>query len=245
MPLKKLVRTEFPQCTKDSSSWIYKQRIGKSSSYGEVWQACCEKDCQYVAKYQKFGVSNQKEFEDYYTNITPEDIEKEVKLQDAIANIGLSVPILDSWLCKHGGVMIMRALKSTVSDLFLEYHTKTVRAKIVDKILKLIKKLHKNGFYHGDTHFNNVMVDYDPENYIKSYEKYPNNETKRYDEVKYKYYFIDMGRSGYLEKNTQKQARKDDFIKVYTDLNHLISSNEKLENMNSILEDVIKDIISI
>lgn len=217
------------KCTLNKS-WTYKHRIGKPSSYGEVWQACCEKDCRYVAKYQSFEKPSTIS-DVYYSSITPEDIKKEVKLQNSIAEIGLSIPVLDAWVCKHGGVMIMKILKQTVSDLLYEYRTITVRTVIISEVLSLLKTLHSEGFYHGDSHLNNIMVDYNSDNYKKSIGEYPNNELKRYKRVGYKYYFIDMGRSGILNKDNQQEI-KQDFIKVYTDLKHLVEDDMKLGKLS-------------
>lgn len=236
------------KCINDDKSWIYKQRIGKPSSYGEVWQACCEKDCRYVAKYQSFGKSDS--ISDlYYPTSTPKDIEKEIKLQDEIADKGLSVPIIDSWICEHGGIIIMQALKETVSDLILQYKTITVRKMIINKIISLLDKLHKAGFYHGDAHLNNIMVTYDTDVYLEGYKKYPKNEKQRYTYIDYKFYFIDMGQSGYLEGDIEEINffKKYDFTKVYTDIDDSIDDDEtgKLENMKSILDEITEHIKTI
>lgn len=230
------------KCTLDKS-WTYKDRIGKPSSYGEVWQACCVKDCRYVAKYQSFGKPSTIS-DVYYSSITPEDIKKEVKLQNAIAKVGLSVPVLDAWVCKHGGVMIMKVLKETISDLIYEYKTLTVRTIIISRILSLLKTLHFNGFFHGDSHLNNIMVDYSTDSYKKAASIYPNNELKRYEKIGYKYYFIDMGRSGRLDEDSQQEI-KQDFIKVYTDLSHLVEDDMKLGKLaqwKKILDNIEKEI---
>lgn len=228
------------KCINDDKSWIYKQKIGKPSSYGEVWQACCEKDCRYVAKYQSFGE---------YSTVIPKDIENEIKLQDEIADKGLSVPIIDSWICEHGGIIIMQALKETVSDLILQYQTITVRKMIINRIISLLDKLHQAGFYHGDAHLNNIMVDYDTDVYLEGYKKYPKNEKQRYTYIDYKFYFIDMGRSGYLEGEMEEINffKKYDFQKVYNDINHSIEDDEtgKLENMESILDVITEHIKTI
>lgn len=207
----------------DSNTWHIAHRTGEESSYGEMWQACCNNDCNYVLKYQTFGRPERYEFGgESYEKVTRKSIEKEIELQNKIADEGLTVHITDAWFCKNGGVIIMPALENTVRNLIqYVYDDPEIISKIIDKCLYLVKKLHKKGFYHGDTHLNNFMV------------------TKR--GKNYKYYFIDFGRSGKLDGD--KEFIRQDYISIYMDLNN-IKDNIKDGKKKDIIETKLEELMN-
>jgi len=207
--------------------WSLMGRVGEDSLYGTVWQACLKKDCTYVLKSQKYS-------KDAYRQITKETIKKEVDMQNKIAKEGLALKIKDWWLCDKGGVIIMKSLKQTVRNLLLEYNNDIVRHMIIGTCIGLLHRLHLSGYYHGDSHLNNIMVTYDQDDYDDAIEE--DREEDKYKTVGYKFYFIDLGDAGSLSgDDTLKHAQiQGDYIKVATSLHVLV--DEGVESIKSLEE---------
>jgi len=179
VPLKSYVTTS------SGNKWKAVSAIGEGM-YGTVWQACLnDQECQYVLKYMPFKSSLDPR--------SIEDIKKEIEIQQAISKFDLAIPVIDSWFCEDGGVLVMRSLKKTVSALLEEYKTIKVRLMILGECLGLIAKLHRYQYYHGDLHLSNIMVNYtEPANVAKT----SKNEYSKYKSHNYKYYLIDFGFAG-------------------------------------------------
>jgi len=60
-----------------SDKWEVLERMGEESSYGEIWAACCEKDCDYILKYIP-----------YENDSTKDIILNEINIQNECANLG-------------------------------------------------------------------------------------------------------------------------------------------------------------
>src|SRR5437868_7037230 len=100
-------------CAGTPSTWRVVGQLGDPGAFGEIWAACCVRECTYVLKYQRYGkiVSESGE---YSGTVTPEDVEREVNIQKRLAEAGLAPPIADWWECStghEGGAIVMKALK--------------------------------------------------------------------------------------------------------------------------------------
>ena len=174
------------------------QRFGEKANYGEIYSACLEKDCEYVLKYMAFDNGNSEE-----------GIRNEIEMQNECAKINLALPIIDFWFSTEGGSIIMNKLHCTVANLFTAYKSDVERTLILANILMILQKLHSNGFYHGDLHLNNIMI-----------------EGKDY-------YFIDFGMSGRLTNLDLDLDLKRKY-KDYTDiLDHLLDLQDEDPSMEN------------
>ena len=178
--------------------WKYLERYGEISKYGEIYLACLEKNCDYVLKYipyQKF--------------IGRESVVNEINLQIECSKLNLSPKILDAWTCETGGAFVMEKLDYTIEVLFSIYKTDVVRNIILTNIISQVDKLHINGFYNGDLHFNNIMV--------KQNGKYMNDENEeiKYKLANYSYFFIDFGFGGKIK---DKFDSRSDYNAIYQSL---------------------------
>ena len=189
--------------SKTNCSWEVSSEISSGTSYGIVYQACCQKDCRYILKYQKFNLTD--EMRPY---ITANTIKNEVEMQNRAAEYDLAPIIYDSWLCDDGGVIIMAPMKKPVSLLLEIYKTLQVRKEIIGAVFNIIEKLHSIGINHGDVHLDNIMVTYD---------KLPpssTNEMKEYLDHDYVYKFIDFGVAEDLKEKEKYKQMIGDYSKV-------------------------------
>jgi len=201
--------------------WYKREKINVRSEYAEIWRACCHKDCNYILKYQSF------EQDEFGPKITPADIKNEVKIQNEISKFGLCPKVEDYWISKTGGTIVMKALKFTVRDIIKKYVTLEVRLEIILNVLNLILKLHNKGYAHGDMHLNNMMVDFDVDDYEKA-NKYT-SEIEQYKKINYKYFFIDMGMT---KRTNNKKIYKDDFERVYDDIEFMLNYEKVINKQN-------------
>jgi len=231
-PLTKQLQRGNPNC--DASTWRVLERLGEESVYASVWQACCGEKCDYVLKYQAFGKPPDPggigEFMPL-PEVTPEMIEREIKMQQLVYKAGLAPKVIDSWLCEKGGAIIMRALNCTVKKLFRDYNDSRVRRKIFGSCLGLITQLHNKGYSHGDSHLNNIMVSYDPYGYedAKGYD----DLEKKYDTMDYTFKFIDLEKAQILgEFSPDKQLNMiyEDYRTFALSLNSLMLSRYEKDN---------------
>lgn len=169
---------------------------------------------QYILKYMPYKRA-------FREDVTKEDVEKEIDIHIAISKFGMTVPVADYWFCETGGVMIMKKLKQTVSELFNEYKTIGVRLTILGACMGLISKLHRNEYYHGDLHFSNIMVDYDHSVTPKNIK----NERSRYEKMGYRYYLIDFGSSGTFP-SLRPNAIKHDYLILAEHMSEITDTDE-------------------
>lgn len=134
---------------------ISQNRIGEKSVFGEVYQACCKKNCDFVAKWQALGGKHKK---------TKEDILKEVEIQSIASKNKLAPSIQEVWICPEGIIIIMEALKITASrDL------KTLsEQQLYDTILYyknvFDKKIKETEMYVKKSDFSSIKKSIDKEN---------------------------------------------------------------------------------
>lgn len=193
------------------TGWEILSKVGEESTYGTVYQACCSGKCSYVIKIQRFSRVQEKN-----------DITKEISLQDDISKAGLTVKISEAWFCQTAAMIVMPALKKTVGDLLKEYSDPMVIRNIVFSCMSMLTVLHTLGWYHGDSHMNNFMVNYKQED--AGYAESETEEKRKYNEFRYKYFFIDFGLSGELESVRPLTKKlmfvRQDYISLATDINH-------------------------
>lgn len=134
---------------------VRKSQVGKGA-YGKVFKTCCRKDCAFVTKYINFN--------DKYS---PSDFYREVYCQQLAAQAGIAPLILESYVTKSNGVIIMEQLDGPrLYDVHRELmkikdpiKRRQAAQKLAKDIGKLFQKLHKAGLYHGDAHDNNILRD--------------------------------------------------------------------------------------
>ncbi len=241
-PIEKIVHSTG-KCPTDK--WYVLNRIGEKSSYGEVWKACCENNCQYVLKFISTERTNRDD-DDNYKPFTKQDIINEINLQKKCADLGLCPAIYDSWLCGSGGVIIMPSLQITARRLIISnMNDIKVLLEILDNIYNLVDKLHKNKLYHGDMHLNNIMI---KASFSGSLEKRlpgtkgPRTSGSRGSEFKDdKYYFIDLG-SASESSIIDKDKERNDYISLYMDLHNLSDNNPDNENLKILETSILEKI---
>lgn len=171
--------------------------------YGMVYGACKRTECKYVMKIIILG-----------KKVNPSAFSKEVKMQQEIAEKGLTIPVEDHWRCtspNQVGVIVMKSLDLTVSDFLLQDVTEKDVDEVIQGTKELVDKLHAEGYYHGDNHFRNIMMKRVPQG--------PN--TIQTSLGLYRLYLIDMGKAGKLNDpgraaygatTTEKRIRDDRVI---------------------------------
>ena len=134
------------------SSISVHDKIGEGS-YGSVFHICIYKDCKYILKLIEYNKSNEK----YLIN----EIENQYILNKKFPR---NIPKIKTYFIEqYNGktyiFIIMDYLKNYITlDIYLE-NTKTNRdVSIFSKIIKLIEKINKENFIHGDLHSNNIMI---------------------------------------------------------------------------------------
>lgn len=216
---------EYVEGDKSYDNITAKTRLtADEGAFGEIWQACENKDCSYILKYQKFRDADDIKS---LPAITKQTIIKEIKLQKAFSELRLAPRVKDSWICDHGGVIVMKALKQTVYSLFKIYEDVSVHYMILASCLSLIRRLHENGYYHGDASISNIMVNYLKDDMEDAEEE--EEELLKYKAYNYRFYFIDMGLSGKfddLDKTMVSEMRLNDYQIL------AVSIEEKM-NLNS------------
>lgn len=227
--------------TCDADSWEIKERIGEESAYGELWKACCDKRCAFVMKFQKYGYPERSEFMEEYEPVTQQTLMNEIDMQNSVAKLGLAIPVVNSWFCDKGGVIIMRSLKATVREILKTYSNPEVIGTIIVKCLGMIERLHLSGFVHGDTHLNNFMVTYREDDATEAEDE--EDEMEKYKIYDYNFFFIDFGRSSVLESGKNKNEQiLEDYYKFTTDIQN-IYDNEKNDKRKSTYEKIINYLI--
>jgi len=207
--------------------WEVVDRVGDPSGVGEIWLACCDAECSYVLKYQRFGKTVSSKGE-YAASITNDDFLREVSIQRSMSKIGLAPPVIDEWECTgtttstsgtgvDGGVMIMPALNETVFSLLQRYKDSNIRMQILRECIDLIIKMHAAGYYHGDLHLKNIMVSIQPGSLRRS----------EYGSHTYRYFLIDFGLSGKLTLGSDKVEK--DFDTLLTRAQEAIPLSKKEE----------------
>lgn len=102
----------------------------------------------YIMKYIPFYIHDR------------EQVMREITLQHEASLLGVSIPIIDSWFTKSGGVMIMDKLDLDIGQLLTsaEYYSLEMKHLVVAEVMGLLVRLNSNGICHGDVSMTNVMA---------------------------------------------------------------------------------------
>ena len=206
-------------CSGRNGVWQIVSKLGEPSAFGELWAACCVESCSYVLKYQRYGKIISEDGS-YSGTIEPENIENEVHIQNILASKGIAPTVIDWWHCSsEGAAIVMNALKETVASLLYRYTLFEIRKVILEQCVVLVAKIHSLGYYHGDIHLKNIMVDYDPSKKVLARDY----NMESFDLMNYRFYLIDFGLSGKLPKNFKERAAR-----ILADYNSLVLRFEEL-----------------
>ena len=181
--------------------WELHDKIAEGMS-GDIYSACCKDDCKYILKWQKFGGGE----------VGENTFKNEIKYQNIFADLGFSVPVVESYICEEGAFLIMPALDITLLTILRESNIEDVKAAVLEA-LDLIENLHEKGYYHGDTHLGNIMY----------------GENMR-DNMQDKLYLIDLESAGEL---TPEEERRDFaiFLRSLKDEVYWLPESDKREEL--------------
>lgn len=111
---------------------IQEKQIGEKSGHGTLYQACCENDCAYVAKYQH----------------DRKTAKREANIQFILSRHNLAPIVREVWDCDRGVVIIMDALSITVQKILTmlsKSQKEETGSYYARKIYSKLKELHDVG----------------------------------------------------------------------------------------------------
>lgn len=173
-------------------------------SYGQVYEACRDEECDHVMKIMRF--KNKASFL------------LEVRTQEEAADVGIAVPIVDHWICSgtSQGIMVMPRLEITVFDYINQndlYEDELETLK--EALLQLMHQFHELGYGHNDLHLSNVMM-------IETYDRQSRYGVYWQDEARhlYRLYLVDFGSAlpfegSHVEPEVYQQNDRDDLLKSF------------------------------
>ena len=180
----------------NSKNWtIHPKKLVTAGNVATMYKACQNGNCNALLKYQR-GKSKRKQ----------NTLLKEINIQMMASKIGISPKIYEAYKCDTGVGFIMETLPGDTYKQFLWSGALSNNYKIneyMDKLLKVVEKMHDKRIFHNDLHMNNVMI---------------NN-----DDIK----IIDFGRSYHLKDNVPKEF--DKYFKRF-DIKQVYSEHYQLFN---------------
>ena len=140
-------------CSK-TNIWEVVGVVGEKSSIGDIYQVCCQQDCDYILKTQGRA-----------------DYDREIKFYNMIYKVypALVPKILDHFDCGYdGGAIFMEKMDLTLGRAIILLNnldidsTVKLQAKItiVEHLSVMIGLIHQLGIIHHDAHVNNFMCRY-------------------------------------------------------------------------------------
>lgn len=121
---------------------VASKQIGEKSVYGKIYQACLDKDCDFIAKWQK----------------NKDEALQESKIQKIVSEYKLAPKIRQIFECKEGIIIIMDALQLTLARFL-----KTLTKEQTNITLSTYKNLYKNIMDKHKIDIN-INIDKDVEN---------------------------------------------------------------------------------
>lgn len=156
MPKKKALFKPIHKSSACPTGWyIPTNRVLGKGSFGKTYISCCENECKYVVKIQ----------------IDTPSAQREIEMQNLASNLGVGIPVIDSWSTEGYLAIIMPALKESIRTIFLDFRDQCIKneakcEKISMKVMNIIEQisekidiLRKNRINHNDVKFDNIMVD--------------------------------------------------------------------------------------
>lgn len=210
-------------------TWEPISKLPDQGDYSETWEISRSDNGEtYILKHINF--------ERKYVKQTPDQFTNEVKIQIECAKYELCPKIIEAWLCEKGGTFIMEKLDKTLEDLFKMYRSQEALYVLAGIVMGMLTKLHKLRIYHGDIHPNNIMVKSYPmtnEEIRRTYlipkhisiTEYKFSDLDQIHIQRYKFYFIDMGKSNFTDDYAME-------IADFSDLEDMFSKNIKTTYQN-------------
>lgn len=177
-----------------SSGWKIKREHVARGGFGSIAQACCDSDCTYVAKIQTL-----KSHFPHFLNtlpITLKEWENEVSMQKKASEIGVAMPIVDSYHNDNMyAVIIMYRLEETLLDRINYLLRDPIKNKedifiYYSKFIELHMKLIDNNISHFDAHLANAMFDNDNDLFLIDFGKAKKIHDKVYHKKMLVFYII-------------------------------------------------------
>lgn len=133
--------------------WRPSQRIGKGY-FGAVYSL--ESNGDLVIK-----ITRLVQEDEYSPQIPLSSFSQRVQIQEKLARLGYSVPVVDSWECEgEYGVVVMKRLREDLKS-YLSHIPKDRYMDIISRVYALVFAVHATGIVHGDIKLENIMVDGD------------------------------------------------------------------------------------
>ena len=220
-PVKEKIVSSDQSCP---TEWEIVSQVGEHSAYGEIWTACCGTDCAHVLKFLPYDGNSR------------EAILNEIEIQTRCSELGLCPRIRDAWFCgdekdnEGGGAIVMEVFDQTVKQLLMEFKSDIVRNKILNEVLVLIDRLHLNGIYHGDLHWDNIMVRVGNRIFDGA------DEDRLYEDRDYSFFLIDLGQAGYIQSKEDMRLDYQILIDHLVDLYYEDEADPGLYRLVQMLE---------
>jgi tRNA A-37 threonylcarbamoyl transferase component Bud32 len=152
-----------PDASVQGCEWYAKtgRELGRGKE-GVTYQVCCglpsNERCNYVIKHQ----SNTKRRSTFETKIA-----REIELQMAYTDLGLSVPVVDGWVCQHEAYIVMPKLDLTLKEYVWSLIPGTTNTDDLKRVIRMymerVKEMrqiaHQHRLVHTDMSVQNMMVD--------------------------------------------------------------------------------------
>jgi serine/threonine protein kinase len=204
------IETTYIGCTKipracspheTGIKWSIMSKIGEKSKVGDIYQACCGDNCDFVLKIQ-----NKK------------DHDRETSIYDYLKSekmSGVVVDVIDHFVCgdrkKGGGIMIMEKMDITLSAAFQQINNLRfaseisklkAKIKIIEELENMIDYLHLAGVIHNDAHVQNFMCKYNTSNEKEEERDSPDYILNLFTHWK----IIDLGKAVFIKNLDPQQA---------------------------------------
>lgn len=201
--------TYLPVKCFDGNEWLIKNEYLGSGHEGDVYPACCNNDCHFIAK---------KIFTKY---LPPHEIE----IQKIASYFNIAPKIYDIIEDDTNTYIIMAKLDNTLAQEIEEFQDepKIVYQLFLNAIEK-INKLHELGISHNDITLTNIMVNQENQVFLIDYGTSTLNDEGFYTDFLGLFYELTMGYPK-LAKYIKKKLSKDDIFEPYI-LNDLIPEEE-------------------
>jgi tRNA A-37 threonylcarbamoyl transferase component Bud32 len=214
-PVKEKIVSSDQSCP---TEWEIVSQVGEHSAYGEIWTACCGTDCAHVLKFLPYDGNSR------------EAILNEIEIQTRCSELGLCPRIRDAWFCDEGGAIVMEVFDQTVKQLLIKFKSDFVRTKILSEVLALVDLLHQHGIYHGDLHWDNIMVR------VGNQTPHREDESGLYADLDYSFFLIDLGQAGYIQSKEDMRQDYQILIDHLVDLYYEDESDPGLYRLVQMLE---------